>query len=111
MIKDTPATKRLILEVDRSAELRREVRKANLENRELRERELEMRRLNRTLKRQLDQTMANEQEMRARELSQLKEAITAQFNGQFSEYRRQIEGDRTVLADEYTTKLKVSRNE
>jgi len=86
-----------------------EVRRANLDNRELRERGNELRRQNRKLKVQLEQRSIDEREIRAQELREFKEGILAQFNDQLNGYRRQTEMEKKALAEEYEKELVQSK--
>jgi hypothetical protein len=85
-----------------------EVRRANLDNRELRERGNELRQQNRKLKVQLEQK-STEREIRAQELREFKEGILAQFNDQLNGYRRQTEMEKKALAEEYEKELVQSK--
>lgn len=82
-----------------------EVRRANLDNRELRERGNELRRQNRKLKVQLEQKSTDEREIRAQELREFKAGILAQFDDQLHGYRRQTEMEKKALAKEYEKEL------
>jgi hypothetical protein len=86
-----------------------EVRRVNLDNRELRERGNELRRQNRKLKVQLEQKSTDEQEIRARELREFKAGILAQLDDQLDGYRRQTEMEKKALAEEYEKELVQSK--
>jgi hypothetical protein len=86
-----------------------EVRRVNLDNRELRERGNELRRQNRKLKVQREQKSTDEQEIRARELREFKAGILAQLDDQLDGYRRQTEMEKKALAEEYEKELVQSK--
>jgi hypothetical protein len=76
-----------------------------MENRDMRERENDLRRQNRKLKAQLEQKSASERDMRDRELSEFKAGISAQFNSQWNEYRGRIEVEKKALVEECEKEL------
>ena len=85
-----------------------EVRRANSDNRELRERGNELRRQNRKLKVQLEQK-STEQEIRAQEFREFKAGILAQFDDQLNGYQRQTEMEKKALVKEYEKELVQSK--
>jgi hypothetical protein len=78
-----------------------ELRRTHAEARELREREIGSRRENRKLKATLEQVSVLEQEKRAKEFTELKTSVTAQFAAEFERYRAQTETENKDMAERF----------
>ena len=122
--------KRVFREVDKSVNLRAELRALQGDNRNHRERELELRRKNRRLKAQMDQEKATfEDRMREQErevaefkhqieeqeveVTKFKASLTEQLNNQLQEHRTQMEREHKELTEGFARELaraKVSRH-
>jgi hypothetical protein len=114
--------KRVFREVDKSVNLRAELRALQGDNHDHRERELELRRENRRLKVQMDQEKAafedwmqeqergvtefkrqmKEQEV---EVTKFKASLTAQLNNQLQEYCTQMERENKELTEGFAQEL------
>jgi DNA anti-recombination protein RmuC len=106
-MKATPS-KRIFHEVDKSVDLRAELRALQSDNRDFRERETEFRRQNRKLKAQIEQ----EKQEHAHDIAKFKASITA-LGTQLEGYRAQMETDRKGMgekfAQEYRAQMEMDR--
>jgi Skp family chaperone for outer membrane proteins len=109
--KTTPS-KRVFQEVDKSIDLRVELRALHADVREYHERESDLRRENRKLKAKAEQEkLASERQrqQQTQELTKFKESITTEFTRKLEEYRAQVERESKEMAEGFARELAKAR--
>lgn len=84
------------------------MRKIQLEGREHREREIELRRENRKLKARVEQEKLSVEQQRqeqARELAEFKESMAAQLTSKLDEYQTSLEREKKDMVDVFEREL------